>query len=58
MKTLHKLLISSAMVSSTIAVYASTQASNLTIDDYCDVKIAAPAGVKEMTPMPDGVSYA
>lgn len=33
-------------------------ASDLSIDDYCDVKIAAPKSVKEMTPLADGQSYA
>ena len=30
----------------------------LTVEDYCDVKTARPKGVKEMTPMPDGQTYA
>lgn len=30
----------------------------LTAADYCDVKITAPASVKESTPLSDGVSYA
>lgn len=34
------------------------QANALTVEDYCDIKTARPAGVKEMTPMPDGKSYA
>ncbi len=29
----------------------------LTTEDYCDIRKNAPATVKEMTPMPDGVSY-
>ena len=33
-------------------------ASALTVEDYCDIKTATPAGVKEMTPMPDGETYA
>lgn len=36
----------------------STHAATLTADDYCDVKIAAPASIKEMHPMADGLSYA
>ena len=58
MRNISNLFISAAMVSSTIAAYASTQACPLTADDYCDVKISAPASVKEMTPMPDGETYA
>ncbi|MDE7461935.1 MAG: S9 family peptidase [Muribaculaceae bacterium] len=49
-----KFILSAAMVIPTMAVYAS----GLTIEDYCDVKISAPASVKEMTPMPDGETYA
>ena len=31
--------------------------ANLTIQDYCDIRINAPAGIKEMRPMQDGISY-
>lgn len=41
------------MVIPTLAV----NASQLNINDYCDVKISAPATVKDMTPMPDGETY-
>ena len=37
---------------------ASASGASLQVADYCDVKISAPATVKEMTPMPDGESYA
>ena len=30
----------------------------LTVEDYCDITTARPKGVKEMTPMPDGETYA
>ncbi|MCH5217307.1 MAG: DPP IV N-terminal domain-containing protein [Muribaculaceae bacterium] len=30
----------------------------LGVEDYCDITTATPKGVKEMTPMPDGESYA
>lgn len=30
----------------------------LSVEDYCDIKIARPAAVKDMTPMPDGETYA
>lgn len=33
-------------------------AAGLTVEDYCDITTARPAGVKEMTPMPDGETYA
>lgn len=33
-------------------------AGALTVDDYCDIATSRPAGVKEMTPMPDGENYA
>ena len=33
-------------------------AAPLTAEDFCDVKKAAPASVKEMRPLADGVSYA
>lgn len=36
----------------------SASATTLTIDDYCDIKTAAPASVKEMTPLSDGQTYA
>lgn len=36
----------------------ATGAHALTVEDYCDIKTARPKGVKEMTPMPDGQTYA
>lgn len=36
----------------------SFAAAPLTVEDYCDIKTASPAGVKETTPLPDGVSFA
>lgn len=47
-----------------MAVFATAAASipsataQLSVADYCSVEISRPKGVKEMTPMPDGVSYA
>ena len=32
-------------------------ASALNVDDYCDVRISAPAGIGEMRPLADGKSY-
>lgn len=36
---------------------ASQASAELTAADYCDIRINAPASVKEMKPMPDGESY-
>lgn len=36
----------------------SAPAATLTPDDYCDVNLTKPAGVREMRPLADGVSYA
>lgn len=44
--------------SAAIAGGSQAFASSLSINDYCDVKIAAPKSVKEMTPLSDGESYA
>lgn len=37
---------------------AAISAAPLTVDDYCDLKQAAPARVKDMLPLSDGSSYA
>lgn len=37
--------------------YFSANGEKLTINDYCDVKIAAPKDVKKMNPLADGQSY-
>lgn len=50
MKSLCILLLASM---STI----SALGAQLSIDDFCDVKISAPAGVKEMRPLSDGQTY-
>ena len=43
----------------TAAAASSVQTARaLTIEQYCDPEISAPASVKDMTPMADGVSYA
>lgn len=31
--------------------------SPLTPEDYCDIRVNAPKGIKDMTPMPDGETY-
>ena len=46
------------MAASIAAIGAVAGAAPLTVEDYCDIATAKPAGVKEMTPMPDGESYA
>lgn len=55
MKTVRDILFP---VLGAVAFTCGAYASPLTVDDYCDVKIAAPASVKEMRPLADGVSYA
>ena len=32
--------------------------AELTISDYCDLSLSTPAGIKEITPLPDGESFA
>lgn len=41
-----------------IMLTALSSKAQLTIADYCDPKLASPAGIKEITPLPDGVSFA
>ena len=41
-----------------LPVALAFQAGALTVEDYCDIKTSTPAGVKEMTPMPDGKTFA
>lgn len=36
----------------------SVSGAELNVNDYCDVKISAPAKVKDMRPLKDGLSYA
>lgn len=36
----------------------SLNASALTVEDYCDIKVNAPASIKKIKPLSDGVSYA
>ena len=54
MKSLNLFLLSASM---TLSV-ASAFAAPLSVEEYCDPKTAAPAGVKDMTPLADGISYA
>lgn len=41
----------------TIIVFFSSKAQ-LTIADYCDIKLATPKGIKDITPLADGESFA
>lgn len=41
-----------------IAASLSCMAESLRVEDFCDLKTAAPAEVRDMTPMPDGETYA
>ena len=45
-----------ALAGGSIAFGANAQA--LTPDDYCSPSITSPEGVKKMTPLNDGVTYA
>ncbi len=46
-------------LSASLSIYGNAAfAASLSIEDYCDPKIAAPVAVKDMTPLSDGVSYA
>lgn len=40
-----------------LAAGLSAGAATLSLNDFCDVKISAPAGVKEMVPLKDGETY-
>lgn len=46
-----------ALLVASLAVGISTYGATLSLDDYCDLKLATPASVKEMTPMADGETY-
>lgn len=51
---LHPLLLTGAAM---LAGSVPSNADQLNIDDYCDVLIAAPQSVKEMTTLADGQTY-
>lgn len=42
----------------TAAVAISANCAPLTVDDYCSPKLTAPKGIKEMTPLADGLRFA
>lgn len=50
-------ILISVIALSSFGGFLGASASQLTIDDYCDLKLSTPLSVKEMTPMPDGISY-
>lgn len=39
------------------SLFAAQPFSDLTAEDYCDIKVNSPKGIKDMTPMPDGETY-
>ena len=46
-------------IAAAIAIGSSAaSAAELNVNDYCDISLAAPARVKDMRPLADGVSYA
>lgn len=47
--------IFSLMVLAFVSLVSKAQ---LTIEDYCDIRLSTPAGVKDITPLPDGDSFA
>lgn len=55
MNDYKKILVSGAIG---LLTSGAAVAAPLTIEDYCDPKLTAPKGVKEMTPLNDGLSYA
>ena len=55
MKPIKQMLMA-ALAGGSIAFGANAQA--LTPDDYCSPSITSPEGVKKMTPLNDGVTYA
>ncbi|MCH5242582.1 MAG: DPP IV N-terminal domain-containing protein [Muribaculaceae bacterium] len=42
----------------TMALAVLTAKAQLSIADYCDLKICTPASIKDITPLPDGESFA
>lgn len=53
MKTL-KFLISTLL---SLSLSFSLNANQLSVEDYCDIAINSPNGIKEMRPLSDGISY-
>lgn len=51
----NKLTLLLTSVSMCAASYA---AAPLSVEDFCDPKVAAPVALKDMTPLADGISYA
>ena len=42
----------------TLLILVVSAKAELTISDYCDPKYSAPSGIKAITPLPDGESFA
>lgn len=57
MRNYREILLSFA-AGLTFVLSAPAVGAPLTVEDYCDIKLAAPASIKEMRPLADGVSYA
>ena len=55
---MNKIKNIAAAATAAAAIVTGPAAQALTVEDYCDITTAKPAGVKEMTPMPDGETYA
>lgn len=53
-----KSMILTAAATLTAGLSGSVSAARLTVDDFCDLKLSAPATVKEMRPLNDGATYA
>ena len=51
-------MIRSVTVALFLSFWLLNHAANLTIADYCDPRLATPAGIKAITPLPDGESFA
>lgn len=45
------------LFTASLAIGSCVYGATLSLNDYCDIKTASPASVKEMTPMADGESY-
>lgn len=58
MKPLNRIISSAVAALVALCCSSNTMAENLTADDFCDVKLYAVPGVKAMTPLADGASYA
>ena len=53
-----KFLTRMASVAFCGSIFLLSQASELTINDYCDLSLSTPVSVKDMTPLSDGQTFA